>query len=74
MQRLTAEQGIIISAYTGFLCCDFSDMHAAIEKKLGRPVFTHELGGHAMADQIKEAFKDDFLSICAGQPDSSFQP
>jgi hypothetical protein len=49
-------------------------MHAAIEKKLGRPVFTHELGGHAMADQIKEAFKDDFLSICAGKPDSSFQP
>lgn len=26
------------------LCMDFGDFHLALEKALGRPVFTHELG------------------------------
>jgi hypothetical protein len=27
-----------------FLCMDFGDFHGAVEKALGRPVFTHEFG------------------------------
>ena len=35
MQKLTKEQSIIISAYTGFTACNFGDLHEAVEKKLG---------------------------------------
>ena len=40
---MTKYEAIVISAYTGFLMCDFNDMHEYIEKKLGRPIYTHEL-------------------------------
>jgi len=64
MQKLTKEQAVVISAYTGALCCAFSDMHAEIEKRLGRPVYTHELGSKKLCeDVIKPAFKDDFLAM-----------
>lgn len=63
MQRLTKEQAIIVSAYTGFLCCNFSDMHKAVEEKLNRPVFNIEFASNE--DEVREAFKEDFLSICA---------
>ncbi|MNG11674.1 hypothetical protein D3C84_952270 [compost metagenome] len=59
---LTLEQAIVISAYTGFLVApNFGLVHEAIEKKLGRPVWTHEIP--ATHDEIREAFKDDFLSL-----------
>ena len=41
---MTRRESAIISAYTGFMITkDFSDVHAYIEEKMGRPVFTHEL-------------------------------
>lgn len=65
MQKLTDEQAVVISAYTGVLCCEFEVMHAEIEKRLGRPVWTHELGDERfMEDRIRPAFKDDFLDMC----------
>ena len=67
MQKLTKEQAAIIRAYTGYLIGDFSDMHSAIEKKLGRPVFIHGLATERMAEEIREAFKEDFIALC---PDS----
>lgn len=30
---MTKQEAIIVSAYTGFLMCDFGDMHEYIEKK-----------------------------------------
>lgn len=63
IKRLTKEQAIIISAFTGVLCCDFSDLHDAIEKKISHPVYVHELGDKNMAKRIKEAFREDFLSL-----------
>jgi len=62
MEKLTKEQAIVVSAYTGFLCCDFSDMHKAVEEKLGRPVFTHEFAHNG--EQVREAFKGDFIALC----------
>jgi hypothetical protein len=64
MTRLTQEQADIIGAYTGFLCGDFSSMHAAIETKLRRPVFTHEMADKDFQLRCRAAFKEDFLSIC----------
>jgi len=58
-QQLTKEQAVIISAYTGILCAPFGDVHEYIEKKLKRPVFTHEIP-HL---DLKHLMLDDFLSI-----------
>jgi len=67
MKRLTKEQAIIISGYTGFTACDFGDFHEAVEKKLGHPVWTHQFGDEAFAEKVNDAFREDFLSICYGR-------
>jgi hypothetical protein len=33
-----------VQLFTAELCCPFSIFHEALEKSLGRPVYTHELG------------------------------
>lgn len=62
---MTKYEAIVVSAYTGFLMCDFNDMHEYIEKKLGRPVWTHEFADKSIWDEIREKVKPDFLKICA---------
>lgn len=61
---MTKEEKIIVSAYTGVLMCDFSDVHAYIEKKLGRPVFTHELADTTIEEEIRRKTESDFLAVC----------
>ncbi len=65
MKQLTKEQGIIITGFTGKLACKFSDFHADIEKRLGRPVFTHEL---AYLD-MKKIYEEDFLKLVEANKD-----
>lgn len=56
---------VIISAYTGVLMCDFSDMHKYIEEKLGRPVSIRELMSDlVIMEEIREVVKDDFMALC----------
>ncbi|QXL90509.1 hypothetical protein [Salmonella phage NINP13076] len=69
MTRLTKEQAIIITAFTGFTACDFSIFHEDLEKRLGRPVWTHELANKEFASQVKDLYKDDFLKICFMEED-----
>ena len=61
---MTHREKVIVSAYTGILMCDFSDVHEYIEKILRRPVWTHELADKKIQDEIKAASKSDFLTIC----------
>ena len=63
MDKLTLEQAVIISAYTGFALCPFSAIHEEVEKRLGRPVFTHELPS-IYESEIMPAFRDDFIAMC----------
>lgn len=65
-EKLTKEQAVIISAYTGVLCCPFSDFQEAVEAKAGRPIWTHQFGtgGDFCSEKTKDLFKGDFLSIC----------
>ncbi len=63
--RLTKEQAAIIGAYTGFLCGQFSDMHELIERVMGRPVWTHEMGNPDFMEKVRKAVQPEFLSICA---------
>jgi hypothetical protein len=71
MKPLDLDQAIVISAYTGVLICPFSAMHKEIEKRLGYPVFTHQLGDKIFIEsQVRPAFKDDFLSLMPTTPDT----
>ena len=63
---MTLEEKVIVSAYTGYLMCDFGCMHAYIEKKMGRPVWTHEMraSNKEFHDELRERVKPDFLRLC----------
>lgn len=65
MNKLTKEQAVIISAYTGYLAGDVMDeMHEYIEKLLGYPVLTHQLADKDLVEKICDLSKGDFLEIC----------
>ena len=62
-KELTKEQKIILTGYTGVLCCNnFSDFHKDVEFRMMRPVFTHELAG--LKEELRKLYEYDFLSIC----------
>ena len=61
---MTEKEKIIISAYTGYLMCDFDKVHKYIEKILGRPVWTHEMADKMIQEEIHEKAKEDFLQLC----------
>ena len=61
---MTEQEKIIVSAYTGYLMCDFEKMHSYIEEKLGRPLFTHELADDSIFEEIQKAVKKDFIKLC----------
>lgn len=65
IQKLTKEQAAIIGAYTGTLAGPFQDLHEYAERKLERPIFTHEFADKKVNDEIQEKSKQDFLNICA---------
>lgn len=64
---MTTEEKIVVSAYTGYLMCDFDLMHQYIEKVMGRPVWTHGMTGDRFTEELREKVKPDFLKICNGE-------
>lgn len=62
--QLTKEQGIILTGFTGILCCDWKDFHREVEKRLDRPVFTHEFASSKFLETVQGFFKEDFERIC----------
>jgi hypothetical protein len=42
MTKLTKEQAIVITGYTGITACNFGDFHGDVERRLGHPIFTHQ--------------------------------
>lgn len=61
---MTKEEKLIVSAYTGILMTDFNDLHEYAEKKLDRPIFTHEFAEESTVNELKEVVKEDFLKLC----------
>jgi Protein of unknown function (DUF551). len=62
---MTDKEKAIVMAFSGtcMLTGDkFNIFHEYVEKLMGRPVYTHELG--FLADEIKEKAKDDFIELC----------
>ena len=62
---MNKNEAIIASAYTGglFPGVNFSDLHEAIEKKMCRPIFTHQFADEKIMDEIKDRFKIDFIEM-----------
>lgn len=60
---MTKQEAVIVSAYTGFLIGDFGDVRAYAEKKMGRPLFTHEFADKELANKLQQLSKEDFCSI-----------
>ncbi len=63
MEKLTKEQKIVLSGFTGILCCKLSDFQKDVEKRMGRPVFTHEFGSPELMEEIKELYTNDFMEL-----------
>lgn len=68
---MTYQECVIVSAYTGYLMCDFSDLHKYIEEKIGRPVWTHELADKEFFEYIRKETKEDFLALCQSKEKST---
>lgn len=60
---MTKREAAIVSAFTGRMFGDFSDLHGYIEEIMERPVFTHELGNKEIAKQISDLAKQDFIDL-----------
>ena len=60
---MTTKEAAIVSAYTGIMLGNFSELHKYIEEIMERPVFTHELASKKITEEIKKRSKDDFMSI-----------
>ena len=60
---MTKREAAIVSAYTGILIGDFSEMHKYVEKIMDRPVFTHEFAGKNFAKEVKNKSRQDFINL-----------
>jgi len=60
---MTKREAAIVSAYTGFLCGAFTDMHEYVEELFCGPVFTHQLGDRDFVKRLKEMAKPDFIKL-----------
>ena len=63
MKKLTKEQAIVITGFTGKLACSFSVFHEDVEKRMGGPVWTHQFGDKDFAEKVAELYREDFLSM-----------
>jgi len=63
MNKLTKEQAVVITGFTGIAACNFSNFHEDVERRMGHPVWTHEFGNPEFMEKVKELYKNDFLSL-----------
>lgn len=63
---LTLEQGIILTGYTNTMLAPFSDFHKDAERRMGRPIFSHEFGNPVVVDTLKALYREDFLHLVSG--------
>jgi hypothetical protein len=63
MTKLTLEQAIVITGYTGITACSFSDFHVDVERRMGHAVWTHEFGNEQFMEKVKELYREDFMEM-----------
>ena len=67
--RMNKREGAIITAYTGYLCCDASSFHKYAEEILNSPIFTHEFANEGICMKLQEASKKDFFNLMSNLKD-----
>jgi hypothetical protein len=67
MQKLTKEQGIVITGFTGILCCSFPDFHEDVEKRTGKSVYTHEFGDKEFSKWLRGVYREDFMELIGAE-------
>ena len=63
MNKLTKEQAIVITGFTGITACNFGDFHGDVEKRIGHSVFTHQFGNKEFMEKVKDMYREDFLGM-----------
>jgi hypothetical protein len=63
MQKLTKQQALAITGYTGITALSFSDFHGDVEQRLGHPVWTHQFADPEFMDKVKSLYKQEFLEM-----------
>ena len=63
MQKLTQQQCVILTGFTGILHGEFEWFHADLEARLGREVQTSELGYPEFMDECKALYEEDFNGL-----------
>jgi hypothetical protein len=64
MQKLTKEQAIVITGYTGFNAGYWDEFLKDLEKRIGYPVFTHQLADESFAKTVRDLYRLDFIRMC----------
>jgi hypothetical protein len=66
MNRLTIEQALVLTGFTNILLVPFRLFHEDLEKRLGRPVLTHEIP--SLVEETQEAYREDFMKLVPIDP------
>lgn len=66
---MTLRDRLVISAYTGYLMCNFDQLHKFAEEIIGRPILSHEFGLDETWNKLHDAVKEDFLKLCSDKDD-----
>lgn len=61
IQKLTKEQAIVITGFTGVVCGNLADFHDDVQKRLRHPVWTHQFADKDLWQKIKELYAKDFI-------------
>jgi hypothetical protein len=72
---MTTREKAIVSAYTGFLMCDMSEMLKYLSEKLGRTVTEPDLEKYMSYGALRQKYDasvlPDWLSLCEGDAEST---
>ena len=64
---MTKQECAIVMAFTGICMLtgeDFGIFHKYVEDIMGKPIYTHEMGNEAIANEIKQKSEMDFINLC----------
>nr|DAG13488.1 MAG TPA: hypothetical protein [Caudoviricetes sp.] len=55
---------VVISAYTGELCCDFKDVQKYVEEVTDKKITKQDYENENIIESLKEYIKPDFVATC----------
>lgn len=62
--KLTKEQAVVLTGFTGILCCPMNVFHKDVEERMSRKVWSHEFASSQFLEQVKGYYSEDFTAMC----------